>query len=132
MAASAPGALRCGLLLLGVRLHLKLRGFGPSVALARRLGRSRSKSADAPRALVERTAGAVAMAAAFFPGRAICLEQSLALYVLLRRRGVAADLRLGVHPFPFAAHAWVEVAGEPVNEDPEAVAKFLPMPELPA
>jgi hypothetical protein len=127
-----PGALRSGLLLLGIRLHLKARGFGRSIALARRLGGGRSAAADTPGDLVEGTARSVATAAAFFPGRAICLEQSLTLYVLLRRRGVPAQLRLGVQPYPFNAHAWVELAGQPVNEDPEAVARFLPMPEIPA
>jgi Transglutaminase-like superfamily len=122
-----PGVLRCGLLLLAVRTHLKLLGFGRSVARARRLGDVPPAPRPALPEAVERTAYHVALAAAFFPGRAICLEQSLTLYVLLRRRGIAAQLKLGVQPFPFAAHAWVELDGEPVNEDPEAVAKFLPM-----
>lgn len=122
-----PGVLRCGLLLLAVRTHLKLLGFGRSVARARRLGDVPLAPSRAPDEAVERAAYHVALAAAFFPGRAICLEQSLTLYVLLRRRGTPAELKLGVQPFPFAAHAWVELDGQPVNEDPEAVAKFLPM-----
>ncbi|HEX8694288.1 MAG TPA: lasso peptide biosynthesis B2 protein [Longimicrobium sp.] len=126
--SSPPGVLRAALLLLAVRLHLKARGFGRSVARARGLGAVVRPGPADPRGLAERTAYAVAVAAAFFPGRAVCLEQSLALYVLLRRRGVPAELRLGVQPFPFAAHAWVELDGEPVNEDPETVAAFLPMP----
>ncbi|HEX7243715.1 MAG TPA: lasso peptide biosynthesis B2 protein [Longimicrobiaceae bacterium] len=129
---SPPSAARCALLLLGVRLHLRARGFGPSVALARRLGRTRPPLADdaGARALADSAARGVATAAAFFPGRAVCLEQSLALYVVLRRRGVAAELRVGVHPAPFTAHAWVEVAGEPVNENPELIGTLLPFPAL--
>lgn len=122
----APSVVRASLLLLWVRLHLKARGFGPSVAAARRWAGSRPSSESDP-ALVEKTALAVALAAAFFPGRAVCLEQSLSLYVLLRRRGVDAELKLGVQPFPFLAHAWVEVDGAPVNEEPEVVASFVPM-----
>lgn len=61
----------------------------------------------------------VTMVAAFCPGRMICLEQSLALYFLLRRRGFAPNLRIGVQPLPFQAHAWVELDGVPVNENPD-------------
>jgi hypothetical protein len=128
----APGVLRCMLVLLAVRLHLKARGFGRSVARARRLGARAADTRPADGGLTERTAHRVAVAGAFFPGRAVCLEQSLALYLLLRRRGVLAELRLGVTPSPFHAHAWVEVDGAPVNEDEETVAKFLPMPAAPA
>ncbi len=81
---------------------------------------------------MERAAYHVAVAAAFFPGRAVCLEQSLALYLLLRRRGVPAELRLGVQAYPFYAHAWVELDGEPVNEDRETVDKFRALPEVAA
>lgn len=123
------GVLRAALLLLAGRLHLKVLGFGRSVARARRLGGGLPPHPASDPALAERTAYAVAVAAAFFPGRAVCLEQSLALYVLLRRRGVPAELRIGVQPFPFAAHAWVEVEGRPVNEDEETVASFRVMAE---
>jgi len=49
-----------------------------------------------------------------------CLARSLVVWFLLRRRGIdavlvigAADPGDGVLP----AHAWVEVDGEPVNDD---------------
>jgi hypothetical protein len=74
--------------------------------------------------LVAETARRVAVAGAFHPRRALCLEQSLALFVLLRRRRVAAELRLGVQPRPFHAHAWVEVGGEAVNESADLVAAY--------
>lgn len=121
-----PSIARSALALLAVRARLKLRGFGPSVAWARRAGDrpARGRLAEAE---VERAAYHVAVAAAFFPGRAVCLEQSLALYVLLRRRGVPAELRVGVQVYPFYAHAWVELDGRPVNEDPETVARFRPL-----
>jgi hypothetical protein len=70
------------------------------------------------------------MAGVFYPGRARCLEQSLALYVLLRRRGVAAALRIGVQPYPFSAHAWVELNGVPLSERPEAIQQFVPIQDF--
>lgn len=125
----APSIVRCALALLAVRAGLKARGFGPTVAWARRLGARAAGAGLAPEE-VERAAYHVAVAAAFFPGRAVCLEQSLALYVLLRRRGVPAELRLGVQVYPFYAHAWVELHGQPVNEDVETVEKFRALPEV--
>jgi hypothetical protein len=77
---------------------------------------------------VYRIAGRVAAVAAFFPGRVLCLEQSLALYWLLRLQGVAAKLRFGVHPAPFTAHAWIEYEGVPVNEDDDRIRELLPLP----
>ena len=45
-----------------------------------------------------------------------CLPQALTLFVLLRRRGVPATLRIGVKRYPFAAHAWVECLGEVLDD----------------
>jgi len=58
---------------------------------------------------------AVTAANLFF--RTSCLEQSLVLCRLLRRRGVNATLRIGARKEAdrFEAHAWVEVAGNVVD-----------------
>jgi hypothetical protein len=70
-----------------------------------------------------------ALAAALYPGRALCLERSLVLYDRLRREGAAVELRIGVQATPFAAHAWVTYGGEPVNDSAEHVSHFVVMPE---
>ena len=67
---------------------------------------------------------AVAMGAAFFPGRAQCLERSLVLYDYLLCRGISVRMRLGVQRYPFMAHAWVEYRGVPINDVPEHVRIF--------
>ncbi|MBI4410086.1 MAG: lasso peptide biosynthesis B2 protein [Gemmatimonadetes bacterium] len=79
---------------------------------------------------INATVRRVAVVAAFFPGRALCLEQSAAIHLLLRRRGIPVTLRLAVKPYPFSAHAWVELRGRPVNELEEAVRGFVLLPEL--
>ena len=58
---------------------------------------------------------AVTAANLFF--RTSCLEQSLVLCRLLRRRGVNATLRIGARKEAdrFEAHAWVEMAGNVVD-----------------
>lgn len=66
----------------------------------------------------------VAMAGALYPGRALCLEQSLTLYFLLRKAGVDARFVMGVQPYPFAAHAWVEYNGIPLTDVPEHTNHF--------
>ena len=45
-----------------------------------------------------------------------CLFRSLALAVVLRRRGVQADLCIGIIDLPFSSHAWVEAHGRVLNE----------------
>ena len=55
-------------------------------------------------------------------GHPSCLEESLALWWLLGRQGIASELRIGVrkHDEKFEAHAWVERKGVAVNE-PESL-----------
>jgi len=45
-----------------------------------------------------------------------CLARSLGLTAVLRRKGVCADLCIGVIDLPFQAHAWVEGNGWVLNE----------------
>jgi hypothetical protein len=47
-----------------------------------------------------------------------CLHRSLTLWWLLRRQGVASELRIGVRKEQgrFEAHAWVERAGVALND----------------
>lgn len=73
---------------------------------------------------------AVATAARRIPA-ATCLTQALAAQYLLRRRGLEADLRIGVARAagePLEAHAWVESRGQVVVG---GVARpYTPLPSL--
>jgi hypothetical protein len=57
-----------------------------------------------------------------------CLEQSLALWWLLRRRGIAAEIRIGARKNEgrFEAHAWVDFGGLVLNGTAETHVPFLP------
>jgi hypothetical protein len=57
-----------------------------------------------------------------------CLEQSLVLWSILRRRGFAADLRFGARKEAgrFEAHAWVELNGRALNGETDSQRKFVP------
>jgi hypothetical protein len=145
-ARSAPSALRCACFIAILKLALRLGGIARVLRWirARHAGRIVECEVDdaanlageriATRAvtppLIVKTEHAVAIAAALYPGRALCLERSLALYYYLRRAGVDARFRLGARPHPFEAHAWVEYAGEPVNDFREHIVPFMPLPDF--
>jgi len=119
-ARTAPSFWRCLALLAAVDVSARTLGLRRTLRWARRLARGSSVGGDA-----QACAHAVSLAAAFYPRRALCLEQSLTLYVLLQRRGIEATLRLGVQPRPFYAHAWVEVGGVPLRETRELRQSFV-------
>ncbi|WP_127089101.1 lasso peptide biosynthesis B2 protein [Aquabacter cavernae] len=64
---------------------------------------------------VERNAG-------FLSARATCLVKAVALWIMLRRRGIRSRVRLGVRRDAggLAAHAWLDVAGGTVLGGAEA------------
>ena len=57
-----------------------------------------------------------------------CLEQSLVLWWLLRRRGIDAVLRIGARKDldRFEAHAWVEVNSQVLNDASAEHRHFVP------
>jgi hypothetical protein len=123
-----PSVLRCGLMIFALKLALATRGLGWTMQWIRRRVAAVAPR-PAPLGLVRDVEHAVALAAALYAGRALCLEQSLVLYYVLRRQGVAAKYCQGVQPYPFLAHAWVEYGGEPVNDFAEHVKQFGQLPE---
>jgi len=118
------GPVTAGLCIALVKLAVRVLGFRRTLKIIEWSTRDVALDRTPTQAEVRRAARKVIVAAALYPGRAKCLEQSLVLYLSLRRMGIDARLRLGVQSFPFAAHAWVEVNGEPVWEDPEMVQGF--------
>jgi hypothetical protein len=70
----------------------------------------------------------IGVASRYCPGGASCLVRSLAVLGLLRRRGLAAQLRVGVGATAprLEAHAWVELDGVPVNDAADVAARYPP------
>jgi len=70
-------------------------------------------------ARVEKTCRMIRAAEQYGWVRANCLEQSLALWYLLRRQGIVSNLRIGVRKEKekLEAHAWVEFDGAALNQD---------------
>jgi hypothetical protein len=118
-----------------VQLSLRLRGFGWT---ARQLAARSDVLAGPP--LVS-AARACAEAVGIVAGRRVvgarCLGRSLVLWFLLRRRGIDAELLIGARAAEgdtLPAHAWVEVAGEPVNDTADVGERYgsfgVPLPRL--
>jgi hypothetical protein len=109
----------------GTQLSLHLWGFSRTARTLARWSRRTSISSDPESA--REPAEAVNLVA----GRAVvgarCLGRSLVLWFLLRRRGIDAEFVLGAAApggGELAAHAWVEVAGVPVNDAPDVRERF--------
>jgi hypothetical protein len=125
-----PSVLLSGAMILIVKLALSTLGFARVVRWIRaQVGPTPPNGATTRTSLaaVER---AVAMAGALFPGRALCLEQSLVLYFLLRRQQIPVTYCQGVQPHPFQAHAWVEYGGHPLNDVEEHAHRFARFPAV--
>jgi hypothetical protein len=114
--------LRATALLPLIAISLRLRGFRATQSrLQTYLSKAELESSTflptAPdrRAL---TARMVRSAAYRSLGSATCLEQSLALWWLLGRQGIASSVRIGTRKDgeKFEAHAWVECDGVALNE----------------
>ncbi len=113
------------------KVVVRRRGMTGGVALAERLG-GRAPLATGSRYDVHRArrlAHGVHLAARIPPVDVVCLPRALTLWSLLRRRGVPAELVIGVEDpsSAFAAHAWVRVQGVDIGEDPAQLARFHPM-----
>ncbi|WP_420853308.1 lasso peptide biosynthesis B2 protein [Sphingobium estronivorans] len=56
-----------------------------------------------------------------------CLTRSLAMFSVLRARGVAANLVIGVRSEPFSAHAWVQYQDVVLNDTFGQVNNYSPI-----
>jgi hypothetical protein len=127
------------LLLPAIGAALRLVGFKRTRDVLARLAAGRKAQPSADSAAETEQAGRIArlvsIAANHGPYRATCLRQSLALWWLLRRRGVAAELRLGVRKDQgeLQAHAWVEHNGQALNDTQAVTASYAAFrPSFPA
>jgi Transglutaminase-like superfamily len=97
------------------------------------LGRSSSGTAipstEQTRGNVRRAAQMVAVACRRHPLRSNCLPRTVVLWSLLQRRGIDADVRIGVRcdtEGAVKAHAWLEWNGEVLNDAADVATQYLP------
>src|SRR5258705_10878434 len=67
----------------------------------------------------EQVCKAVDRAATYYLKNALCLQRSIVTTCLLRSQGVPAQMVIACRRIPFKAHAWVEVDGQVVNDNPK-------------
>jgi len=110
--------LRAGLMLPLISISLRMRGFGVTQGTLQKLFPPPKKETIDSRRYAELTARMVRTAVHHGVGHPSCLEESLAVWWLLGRRGIASQLRIGIKKDSpkFEAHAWVELGGAPLNE----------------
>jgi Transglutaminase-like superfamily len=113
--------LEAAAVLLVTRVGLRAAGFARWKAALASLTPATVATRASGRAEIE-IARAIARwetaAARHLPFPANCLDRSMTLWWLLRRRGIAADLRIGARKESgrFEAHAWVELGGEALDD----------------
>jgi hypothetical protein len=71
-----------------------------------------------PARSVAQVCAALDTACIWYGKRVLCLQRSAAATCLLKECGVPAQMVIGAQQMPFKAHAWVEVAGEVINDKP--------------
>lgn len=65
------------------------------------------------------------------PIRRVCLHDCLALVDWLGPSGGGVTLILGVSAFPFAAHCWLQVGADVVDDHPDSPSRYQPILHLP-
>ena len=146
---SEPSWGRCVASLLATVVLLRAIGLERTLVLVERLSNLRMRvgqdSSDSPetdppdsrrylerdRAVLASTTARISTVAAIVPARALCLEQSIAVYWCARWLGFPVQLRIGVEALPFTAHAWVEYRGVPISEIDERLQRVAPILEWP-
>jgi hypothetical protein len=111
--------LRASVLLPLISMSLKFRGFHKTKAsLQRFLSVPCGSENPEAQARAVLTAQMVRAAERYGIGQSNCLKESLAVWWLLARQGIASDLRVGVRKDgeKFDAHAWIECGGAALNE----------------
>jgi hypothetical protein len=127
--------LKSTVLLAVTRLSLSAFRFQTILAwLSRWSAVSTGLNAGGPSPKVRRIGWAVERAARCVPGAQHCLTQALAVKLLLARRGVPTELRIGVTKSPLGplkAHAWLESDSVAVFGVPASgLQEYTPLPRL--
>lgn len=125
-------ALKVAAALVATHLGLRLAGFHRWKSVLVRLMPAASDVPGQPSPVLPDSARAIirmeAATARHLFFRVNCLEESLVLWWMLRRHGIAADLRIGANKQAgrFEAHAWVEHCGAVLNDPDGEHRKFVP------
>ncbi|WP_447043737.1 lasso peptide biosynthesis B2 protein [Vreelandella sp. H-I2] len=122
--------------LLWIKTLLSTRGFHTAMNSLRALKAAQAHSIRIPTETSEHNricacaANAIAEVALWVPYRVECLEFSMSLSRLLLSLGVCTTFRIGVQRYDFLSHAWVEVEGKVLGDDPSLPERMCPIVEI--
>ena len=107
---------------------LRVLGLRATVTWVARATRQRQLAPAEQAAIVTRALDAIQRVERHGIYRGTCLSRSLALAYLLGRAGLTTDLRFGGRKIDgrFAAHAWLEHDGVPINETADVARRLTP------
>jgi hypothetical protein len=108
--------LRSYLLLVLVDTTLRKHGFKRLYDAVRK--QPTGNAPEGKRVPAERLCRSMDLACVFYPKTVLCLQRSAAAVFLLRPYGWAAEFVTGCAIETFENHAWVELAGQVVNDKP--------------
>jgi len=120
---TSPANRAIGLAAFAAAVVLLRLPFGRLTRIVARVKR-RCRRAATP-AEAETAVAAARAAGRWFPGRAACLENSLAAVLAAAARGQGVDWCIGARFAPFASHAWIETDGHPVGESANPDRPYL-------
>ena len=114
-------------LVLIIHLSVRLIGLARTRRVLERLQRRQVSRPTDISFVVEHTRLRLRVVKKGLPWCGNCLSRSLAIWFLLRRRGIDSALRIGamMKEDGLKAHAWVEFEGKPVNAGPKIGQRFV-------
>lgn len=125
--ADACNLLRVLAVIPSIAVALRWKGLGFVNGRISRLPLAPRAACDEYR-ISARLSHIVDIAARRGPFRTPCLARALTLQWLMRRHGLATELRLGVRKVSgqLDAHAWIELHGQPLMESADVHQRFAP------
>jgi len=112
--------------LLRTQWRLKRRGLGAAIDRLARRKAGISPIAASPNRLGA-LAGAFDSTTRLMRSHDQCLVRSIAVADCLAARAIPANLVIGVRIRPFAAHCWVQIGSQLVNDRPDQVTSYTPI-----
>lgn len=111
------------LLMVFVKLFVWVLGFGCALRFVRRLmpnaaTENCTQYSEISRTKAKEMAAAIYRAGLTLPFKAQCLESSLTLFLYASFASIPNTFKIGVQRYDFLAHAWIEVDGEVIGDDP--------------
>lgn len=80
---------------------------------------------------IQELSDSVDLACALYPKKIYCLGWASTFTLLALKRGISANLVVGVQAIPFYAHAWAEVDGKVINDDERVRIYLTPLVAIP-